>query len=290
LKRKTDSSEILELVFYVLFFLLSLYSFLILLSPLLIQSSNRIPLGMGAVSYLFNVLMCHQLPERSLELFGQYMPICSRDTGIFLGVFLACILSFVSSKLPGFLKSSWLAILSAVPLGVDGVIQLLGFWESTNTSRLVTGLIAGFCISYYAIGVFIGEPRLSRRTLTAVLMLLPVLVILLAASIYVGGVYQTKAEILSKAKAINNVMDIKVFYIAPRAFSSSIVRDQYLSGYNDTVLSDVAKMRGGSNPYGVWVAVASNASSNGRFVFASGSGSNYFYDAMSGELIAEFEH
>ncbi len=289
MKRKKDGSEVLGLVFHICFFLVSVYLLLVLLSPLLIQSDNRILLGMGAVSYISNVLMCHQLPERSFELFGQYMPICSRDIGLFLGVFVACIVSF-ASKLPNFLKSSWLAILSVVPLGIDGVMQLLGFWESTNEIRLATGLLAGFCISYYAIKVFIGQPTWDRGAFTALLLLLPFLAILLGASIYIGGNYRTKAEILSRAKAINNATDINIFYIAPRAFSSSIARDEYLRGYNDTVLGDVARMRGGSNPQGVWVAVASSTSSNGRYVFASGNGSNYFYDAMSGELIAEFEH
>ena len=288
MKRKKQSSNVLEFIFYLCFFLISAYLVIVLLSPLLIQSDNRILLGIGAVSYISNVLMCHQLPERSLELFGQYMPICSRDTGLFLGAFIACIASFASSKLPKFLKSSWLAILSIIPLGIDGVMQLLGFWESTNESRLATGLLAGFCISYYAVNVFIGQPDVNRRAFTALLLLLPFLAILLGASIYVGGSYRTKSEILSKAKAINNDMDIKVFYIAPRAFSTSIRNDEYLRNYNDTVLDDVVKI-GGSNPYGVWVAVASD-NSNGRYIFASGRGSNYFYNAMGGELIAEFKH
>jgi len=289
LKRKMQSSHVLEFIFYLCFFLVSVYLFLIILSPLLIQSDNRILLGIGAVSYISNVLMCHQLPERSLELFGQYMPICSRDVGLFAGVFVACIASFASDKLPKVLKSSWLAILSVVPLGVDGVVQLFGFWESTNASRFATGLFAGFCISYYAVNVFVGPPRLSKRTLTALLVLLPFLAILLGTSVYVGSGYRTKSEILSKAKAINNDTDIKVFYIAPRAFSSSIRNDEYLRDYNDTVLSDVSRIRSSSGAYGVWVAVASG-DSNGRYIFASGNGSNYFYDAMSGELIAEFKH
>jgi uncharacterized membrane protein len=289
LKRKKES-EILEFIFYLCFFLISVYLLLIFLSPLFIQLDNRFLLGIGAVGYISNVVMCHQLPERSLYLFGQYMPICTRDSGLFLGVFIACILSFASSKLPSFLKSSWLALLSVVPLGIDGVTQLLGFWESTNEIRVATGLFAGFCISYYAVSVFVGQPRWSRRASNALLALLPFLAILLAASVYVGGTYRTKAEILSKTKAINNFTDIKVFYIAPRAFSSSIARDEYIRNYNDTVLNDAARIGGSSNPYGVWVAVASNCSGQGRYVFASGNGSNYFYDAMSGELIAEFEH
>lgn len=264
---------------------------LILLSPLLIQSDNRVLLGLGAVSYLFNVLMCHQLPERSFELFGQYMPICTRDTGVVVGVFFACLLSFRSSKLPRILKSGVLAILSIVPLGIDGTMQLLGFWESTNPVRFVTGLIPGFFISYYAINVFLGEPGVSRRTWRWTWAFLPLLLVILAASIYVGSTYQTKSEIIYKTKAINNVMDLRVFYIAPRAFSSSIPKDPYLGRYDDSVLGDAVMIGGNEHPYGVWVAVVSNSTKNdGRYIFASGSGDNYFYDARSGELIGKFRH
>ena len=291
LKRKKDGNGILELIFYLSFLLVSLYLLLTLLSPLFIQSDNRVVLGLGAVSYLFNVLMCHQLPERSFELFGQYMPICSRDAGLFFGVFFACLLSFRSSKLPRILKPGALAILSVIPIGADGMMQLLDFWESTNPIRFATGLISGFFISYYAINVFIGEPRLSRRALRWTWVFLPLLLAILAASVYIGSAYQTKSEIVYKTKTINNVMDIRVYYIAPRAFSSSIPKDPYLSGYDDTVLGDAVKIGDSGHPYGVWVAVVSNTSKNdGRYIFASGSGENYFYDAMSGELIRKFGH
>lgn len=289
MKSKKQGNRTLDFIFYACFFIVTLYLLLILLSPLFIQSDNRILLGIGAVSYISNVLMCHQLPERSFELFGQYMPICSRDAALFIGAFVACIASFYSERLPNFMKSSWLAILSIVPLGIDGVMQLLGFWESTNEIRLLTGLFAGFCISYYAVYVFIGQPRWSRTALKALVVPAFFLVILLGAAVYIGGNYQTKSEVLSKTKAINNATGIKVFYIAPRAFSVSIRSDEYLKNYNDTVLSDVARIDG-SSQYGVWVAVASGSYNNGRYVFASGNGNNYFYDAMSGELMAEFEH
>jgi uncharacterized membrane protein len=291
LKRKKDDKEIFEVIFYLCFLLVSLYFLSILLSPLFIQSDNRVVLGLGTVGYLLNVLMCHQLPERSFELFGQYMPICSRDVGLVAGAFLACLLSFRSSKLPRMLKSGVLAILSIVPIGIDGTMQLLNFWESTDPVRFATGLISGFFISYYAINVFLGEPRLSRRTLQWTWAFLPLLLAILAASVYVGSSYRTKSEIISKTKAINNAMDIRVFYIAPRAFSSSIARDPYLSRYDDTVLGDVVMIGDSGHPYGVWVAVVSNASNNnGRYIFASGSGENYFYDASSGELIGKFVH
>jgi uncharacterized membrane protein len=57
-----------------------------------------------------------------------------------------------------------LLILSLVPIGIDGVGQLLGFWESSNLIRVITGMAAGVPIGF-AIGVIIDEiaPLLKKR-------------------------------------------------------------------------------------------------------------------------------
>lgn len=244
-------------------------------------------MGVGAVSYIFNIFMCHQLPQRSFFIFGEQMPVCSRDASLFFGVLLAFVLS--AAKLPSFLKKPHLSVLSVILLGIDGVLQLIGVWESTNLIRAFTGFFAGFVITLYVIEVFVGEWRFNRKlVLRAFLSVLPVLILLLLSSFYVGGIYLTKSEVLTRAKAINNSPFIKVFYIAPRAFSSSIPSDVYVQDYNDTVLNDVARIGNGKHSYGVWVAVFSNES-HGRYVFAS-EGVNCFYDAMSGEFIGMFEH
>jgi uncharacterized membrane protein len=47
-------------------------------------------------------------------------------------------------------------LFSLAPIGVDGVGQLLGFWESTNLIRFLTGLLAGG-VCGVAIGVIIDE-------------------------------------------------------------------------------------------------------------------------------------
>jgi len=49
-------------------------------------------------------------------------------------------------------------ILSFIPIGVDGIGQLFGFWESTNLVRILTGLPAGI-ICGIAIGIIIDELR-----------------------------------------------------------------------------------------------------------------------------------
>jgi uncharacterized membrane protein len=47
-------------------------------------------------------------------------------------------------------------LLGLIPIGIDGVGQLLGFWESINPIRFLTGLLAGG-ICGMAIGVIIDE-------------------------------------------------------------------------------------------------------------------------------------
>ncbi len=82
---------------------------------------------------------CHQKASRTLFINGNEMPYCSRDLGIFIGMMVGSLLGLyivLDLKL-------WLMIAGLAPIGVDGVGQLLGFWESTNPVRLLTGGLAG---------------------------------------------------------------------------------------------------------------------------------------------------
>ena len=53
-------------------------------------------------------------------------------------------------------KFLFVIIIGIVPIGIDGVGQLLGFWESTYIIRLITGLLAGI-VSGIALGLIIDE-------------------------------------------------------------------------------------------------------------------------------------
>jgi len=83
---------------------------------------------------------CHQIASRSYFLNGNEMPFCSRDVGLFFGIAAGFgLMAFYRYKMhPIF------AILALVPIGLDGGLQAVTAYESTNPVRLITGLVAGF--------------------------------------------------------------------------------------------------------------------------------------------------
>lgn len=93
-------------------------------------------------------LTCHGRIERCFELFGVPMPICARCTGIYLGM-LAGLFAF--RLIPRLRERVMriIAIVALVPLGLDGVTQLLGFRESVNPLRVTTGVIAGLAFGLW---------------------------------------------------------------------------------------------------------------------------------------------
>ncbi len=84
--------------------------------------------------YLFCV--CHRRPDRSIYFFGLERYFCARCCGILTGTIIGVILRLISIQF-GVL---W-GILLIVPLLIDGFTQFLGFRESTNQIRVITGLL-----------------------------------------------------------------------------------------------------------------------------------------------------
>lgn len=109
-------------------------------------------------------LGCHQMTERSFFINGYQFPVCARCTGVIISALIATIL-FFKKKLPIRLCIA----LSGVML-VDWSLQYLEIKESTNTRRLITGLIGGFGYStlhlhfYYFLYKKIKKLRCSTAT------------------------------------------------------------------------------------------------------------------------------
>jgi uncharacterized membrane protein len=95
-------------------------------------------------------IFCHGIPRRCLTLWGVPMPICARCTAIYggalLGLALMRLMPWMSERTARFVMYA-----AATPLGIDGLTQLTTLRESTNTLRLITGVIGGIGFALWAL-------------------------------------------------------------------------------------------------------------------------------------------
>ena len=86
--------------------------------------------------------LCHQKEDRSIIINDNQMPFCVRCTAIWLGLAIGlAVMVFYKIKLDG--KFLLVIFIGLIPIGIDGVGQLFGLWESTNIVRFITGLLVG---------------------------------------------------------------------------------------------------------------------------------------------------
>ncbi|MCI8418642.1 MAG: DUF2085 domain-containing protein [Lachnospiraceae bacterium] len=83
---------------------------------------------------------CHQKPERSLFINGYQFPLCARCTGIALGYLAALI------TIP-FYSFGYCITVLLFPLAIDGTLQYVTAYESTNRKRVITGFLYGFAFT-----------------------------------------------------------------------------------------------------------------------------------------------
>lgn len=87
-------------------------------------------------------LLCHRKPERSFFIQGHQFPVCARCTGFYTGLIVYLIFAHfypVTYDLNLFI----LSMILMVPVAIDGFSQLLGFRESNNNLRFLTGFVGG---------------------------------------------------------------------------------------------------------------------------------------------------
>lgn len=82
---------------------------------------------------------CHCFPARSFFWKGKQFPICARCTGELVGMILQCVFFILFSV---YASWGWCAVF-AMPLIIDGVLQLKTKWFSNNPLRFFTGVFFG---------------------------------------------------------------------------------------------------------------------------------------------------
>lgn len=113
---------------------------------------------MDTVIGFFNIIgsmICHQLPSRTLYADGLPLPVCARDTGIYLGIFTGMLFIMLTRRLgsdkpPEVLMSIVLCLLM-LPMILDGAGSYIGLMKTNNTVRLLTGAFFGLPIPFFLI-------------------------------------------------------------------------------------------------------------------------------------------
>lgn len=83
---------------------------------------------------------CHSRKDRSFHFNGKQFPICARCTGELLGILFSISIFYFYS--PNLLTNIFLMI----PMLLDGFLQLATKYESTNSKRLLTGILFGYAL------------------------------------------------------------------------------------------------------------------------------------------------
>ncbi|MCD4847035.1 MAG: DUF2085 domain-containing protein [Candidatus Aegiribacteria sp.] len=106
---------------------------------------------LGKTGDIFDPILsatCHRLPERCIQMPWGTSGLCARCTAFWFG--LAVGISFMY---PGIIRIPfWTGVLFLIPLIIDGAVQSVTAYESTNILRVLTGLTAGSGISILIFG------------------------------------------------------------------------------------------------------------------------------------------
>jgi len=169
MEKREKSSRIIVFIVFIPFLIFILLQFLAPIS--LPQGSVNDLSGMTAITDNENIIddmsapwnfvygagdrLCHQISERSFFINENQMPFCARCTAIFLGITIGIgIMIFIKIKLD--YKFIFLIFAGLIPIAIDGLGQHFELWESTNISRLITGLLIGI-ITGITISIIIDE-------------------------------------------------------------------------------------------------------------------------------------
>lgn len=106
--------------------------------------------------------LCHQLPERSFVSGGLQIPVCARDTGIYLGFVISALVitALHRDERPEYLPGPGVLALTGLFIGamaIDGFTSYGGLRTTTNDIRLATGLMAGFAMAALAVPLLNSE-------------------------------------------------------------------------------------------------------------------------------------
>lgn len=143
--------------------------------------------------------ICAQLPTHSFYPGGQRLPLCARNTGIYLGYIIAFVALFLTRRARAAQFPRWpmaLVMLACITaLGIDGFnslfldLHLPHLYQPHNLIRLTTGLLTGASMACFLLPVtnsVLWKQMSEQRSVDSWWQLLHLLPILALAFLAVG--------------------------------------------------------------------------------------------------------
>lgn len=172
--------------------------------------------------------ICAQIPSHSFFPAGQQLPLCSRNSGIYLGFACTALVLLVSGRIrashfPPLGVAIVLALAVAV-MGLDGFNSLFNdlglphLYQPHNLLRLATGLGAGTAMAAFIIPVAnaliwrADDIRSSFGSFRELAMMIPVLLLVFLATSSQAAVTLYPVALFSSAGLVAAVMTVNVVF------------------------------------------------------------------------------
>jgi uncharacterized membrane protein len=97
--------------------------------------------------YALGSAICHQQPERSLEMWGSQLPVCARCLGVYTGGAVAGLLGFTAAGRLTPRRYRSVLLIALIPTSVTLVYEWLTGVMPANWLRAVTGATLGAAVA-----------------------------------------------------------------------------------------------------------------------------------------------
>lgn len=142
-------------IYSLVLFSTALWCLAIVMAPLLKSHGGDVGGHIADILYFGFSRICHQFDSRSLHLFGAKLGVCVRCSSIYFS-FLAglLIVPLVRSARPRSIPPALWLVVGIVPMALDALLNDLGILLSTDSSRIITGSLAGVVLSFFILPLF----------------------------------------------------------------------------------------------------------------------------------------
>ena len=108
---------------------------------------------LSGLTYALGSLICHQRPERSLELFGAQMPVCARCAGLYAGAATGALIAAVPTREWSPSARGWRTalVVAAAPTAGTWLAEVVGMGAPSNAVRAVAALPLGMAVAWLVI-------------------------------------------------------------------------------------------------------------------------------------------